>query len=133
MTHRFPTGVQSLCTGDVCHVPIAEGVSTFYILFQPKCNRRFIFTWSVIYFTVFYANSMTYYLKNLKCQLQVSDCRQSPRLFAEDFSVLKRLKVSIFKTFQSLFGIIKVSKKAVLFYDDTRNRKSKKANADGMY
>lgn len=65
MTHRFPTGVQSLCTGDVCHVPIAEGVSTFYILFQPKCNRRFIFTWSVIYFTVFYANSMTYYLKNL--------------------------------------------------------------------
>ena len=63
--HRFPTGVQSLCTGDVCHVPIAEGVSTFYILFQPKCNRRFIFTWSVIYFTVFYANSMTYYLKNL--------------------------------------------------------------------
>ena len=49
------------------------------------------------------------------------------------FSVLKRLKVSIFKTFQSLFGIIKVSKKAVLFYDDTRNRKSKKANADGMY
>ena len=61
------------------------------------------------------------------------DCRQSPRLFAEDFSVLKRLKVSIFKTFQSLFGIIKVSKKAVLFYDDTRNRKSKKANADGMY
>lgn len=53
-----------------------------------------------------------------------SDCRQSPRLFAEDFSVLKRLKVSIFKTFQSLFGIIKVSKKAVLFYDDTRNRKS---------
>lgn len=64
---------------------------------------------------------------------EVSDCRQSPRLFAEDFSVLKRLKVSIFKTFQSLFGIIKVSKKAVLFYDDTRNRKSKKANADGMY
>ena len=63
----------------------------------------------------------------------LSDCRQSPRLFAEDFSVLKRLKVSIFKTFQSLFGIIKVSKKAVLFYDDTRNRKSKKANADGMY
>ena len=63
----------------------------------------------------------------------ISDCRQSPRLFAEDFSVLKRLKVSIFKTFQSLFGIIKVSKKAVLFYDDTRNRKSKKANADGMY
>lgn len=62
-----------------------------------------------------------------------TDCRQSPRLFAEDFSVLKRLKVSIFKTFQSLFGIIKVSKKAVLFYDDTRNRKSKKANADGMY
>ena len=65
--------------------------------------------------------------------ITVSDCRQSPRLFAEDFSVLKRLKVSIFKTFQSLFGIIKVSKKAVLFYDDTRNRKSKKANADGMY
>lgn len=63
----------------------------------------------------------------------LSDCRQSPRLFAGDFSVLKRLKVSIFKTFQSLFGIIKVSKKAVLFYDDTRNRKSKKANADGMY
>ena len=63
----------------------------------------------------------------------ISDCRQSPRLFAEDFSVLKRLKVSIFKTFQSLFGIIKVSKKAVLFYDDTRNRKSKKANADCMY
>ena len=62
-----------------------------------------------------------------------ADCRQSPRLFAGDFSVLKRLKVSIFKTFQSLFGIIKVSKKAVLFYDDTRNRKSKKANADGMY
>ena len=67
------------------------------------------------------------------CNAQISDCRQSPRLFAEDFSVLKRLKVSIFKTFQSLFGIIKVSKKAVLFYDDTRNRKSKKANADGMY
>ena len=67
------------------------------------------------------------------CVTQRSDCRQSPRLFAEDFSVLKRLKVSIFKTFQSLFGIIKVSKKAVLFYDDTRNRKSKKANADGMY
>ena len=66
-------------------------------------------------------------------ELVVADCRQSPRLFAEDFSVLKRLKVSIFKTFQSLFGIIKVSKKAVLFYDDTRNRKSKKANADGMY
>ena len=63
----------------------------------------------------------------------LADCRQSPRLFAGDFSVLKRLKVSIFKTFQSLFGIIKVSKKAVLFYDDTRNRKSKKANADGMY
>ena len=41
----------------------------------------------------------------------MSDCRQSPRLFAEDFSVLKRLKVSIFKTFQPLFGIIKVSKK----------------------
>ena len=67
------------------------------------------------------------------CETADSDCRQSPRLFAEDFSVLKRLKVSIFKTFQSLFGIIKVSKKAVLFYDDTRNRKSKKANADGMY
>ena len=66
-------------------------------------------------------------------RITCSDCRQSPRLFAEDFSVLKRLKVSIFKTFQSLFGIIKVSKKAVLFYDDTRNRKSKKANADGMY
>ena len=49
--------------------------------------------------------------------MALSDCRQSPRLFAEDFSVLKRLKVSIFKTFQSLFGIIKVSKKAVLFYD----------------
>jgi hypothetical protein len=65
--------------------------------------------------------------------MRPTDCRQSPRLFAEDFSVLKRLKVSIFKTFQSLFGIIKVSKKAVLFYDDTRNRKSKKANADGMY
>ena len=44
-------------------------------------------------------------------ELLVSDCRQSPRLFAEDFSVLKRLKVSIFKTFQPLFGIIKVSKK----------------------
>ncbi len=68
-----------------------------------------------------------------KAEVFPSDCRQSPRLFAEDFSVLKRLKVSIFKTFQSLFGIIKVSKKAVLFYDDTRNRKSKKANADGMY
>ena len=67
------------------------------------------------------------------CVQGLSDCRQSPRLFAGDFSVLKRLKVSIFKTFQSLFGIIKVSKKAVLFYDDTRNRKSKKANADGMY
>ncbi len=66
-------------------------------------------------------------------RIPCSDCRQSPRLFAEDFSVLKRLKVSIFKTFQSLFGIIKVSKKAVLFYDDTRNRKSEKANADGMY
>lgn len=73
-------------------------------------------------------NKEKIFLKNI-----VSDCRQSPRLFAEDFSVLKRLKVSIFKTFQSLFGIIKVSKKAVLFYDDTRNRKSKKANADGMY
>ena len=73
-------------------------------------------------------------LKKVICCKQItSDCRQSPRLFAEDFSVLKRLKVSIFKTFQSLFGIIKVSKKAVLFYDDTRNRKSKKANADGMY
>ena len=76
-------------------------------------------------------------LNNIKkkstCFRKCSDCRQSPRLFAEDFSVLKRLKVSIFKTFQSLFGIIKVSKKAVLFYDDTRNRKSKKANADGMY
>ena len=69
----------------------------------------------------------------MRAAKQPSDCRQSPRLFAEDFSVLKRLKVSIFKTFQSLFGIIKVSKKAVLFYDDTRNRKSKKANADGMY
>lgn len=68
-----------------------------------------------------------------RCGSIGSDCRQSPRLFAEDFSVLKRLKVSIFKTFQSIFGIIKVSKKAVLFYDDTRNRKSKKANADGMY
>ena len=44
-----------------------------------------------------------------------SDCRQRPRLFAEDFSALKRLKVSIFKTFQSLFGIIKVSKKAVCY------------------
>ena len=54
-------------------------------------------------------------------------------LFAGDFAVLKRLKVSIFKTFQPLFGIIKVSKKAVFFYDDTRNRKSKKANADCMY
>jgi len=73
------------------------------------------------------------YQKNGRLYPSVSDCRQSPRLFAEDFSVLKRLKVSIFKTFQSLFGIIKVSKKAVLFYDDTRNRKSKKANADGMY
>ena len=73
-------------------------------------------------------------LKKVICCKQItSDCRQSPRLFAEDFSVLKRLKVSIFKTFQSLFGIIKVSKQAVLFYDDTRNRKSKKANADGMY
>ena len=71
--------------------------------------------------------------KVICCQQITSDCRQSPRLFAGDFSVLKRLKVSIFKTFQSLFGIIKVSKKAVLFYDDTRNRKSKKANADGMY
>ena len=70
---------------------------------------------------------------NVTMQIDTADCRQSPRLFAEDFSVLKRLKVSIFKTFQSLFGIIKVSKKAVLFYDDTRNRKSKKANADGMY
>ena len=73
------------------------------------------------------------FMETFKIPLKVSDCRQSPRLFAEDFSVLKRLKVSIFKTFQSLFGIIKVSKKAVLFYDDTRNRKSKKANADGMY
>ena len=71
--------------------------------------------------------------KNASSAEDGSDCRQSPRLFAGDFSVLKRLKVSIFKTFQSLFGIIKVSKKAVLFYDDTRNRKSKKANADGMY
>lgn len=71
--------------------------------------------------------------KEILIRKDQSDCRQSPRLFAEDFSVLKRLKVSIFKTFQSLFGIIKVSKKAVLFYDDTRNRKSKKANADGMY
>ena len=51
----------------------------------------------------------------------------------KDFVVLKRQKVSIFKTFQPLFGIIKVSKKAVFFYDDTRNRKSKKANADCMY
>ena len=34
-------------------------------LFHPKCNRIFILTLSVIYFTVFYANSMTYYLKNL--------------------------------------------------------------------
>lgn len=74
MTHRFPTGVQSLCTGDVCHVPIAEGVSTFYILFQPKCNRRFIFTWSVIYFTVFYANSMTYYLKRACEKTKVFSC-----------------------------------------------------------
>lgn len=73
------------------------------------------------------------FMETFKIPLKVSDCRQSPRLFAGDFSVLKRLKVSIFKTFQSLFGIIKVSKKAVLFYDDTRNRKSKKANADGMY
>lgn len=72
-------------------------------------------------------------IKNRRDIRPCADCRQSPRLFAEDFSVLKRLKVSIFKTFQSLFGIIKVSKKAVLFYDDTRNRKSKKANADGMY
>lgn len=40
----------------------------------------------------------------------IADCRQSPRLFAEDFAVLKRLKV-IFKTFRPLFGIIKVSKK----------------------
>ena len=72
-------------------------------------------------------------IKNEGCKAALTDCRQSPRLFAGDFSVLKRLKVSIFKTFQSLFGIIKVSKKAVLFYDDTRNRKSKKANADGMY
>ena len=62
-----------------------------------------------------------------------SDCRQSPRQKAEDFAVLERQKVSIFKTFQPLFGIIKVSKKAVFFYDDTRNRKSKKANADCMY
>ena len=62
-----------------------------------------------------------------------SDCRQSPRQKAEDFVVLKRLKVSIFETFQPLFGIIDVLKKAVFFYDDTRNRKSKKANADCMY
>ena len=34
---------------------------------------------------------------------------------------------------KTLFYIIKVSKKAVFFYDDTRNRKSKKANADRMY
>ena len=79
------------------------------------------------------------YLKRNICEEKeyhldiLSDCRQSPRLFAGDFSVLKRLKVNIFKTFQSLFGIIKISKKTVLFYDDTRNRKSKKANADGMY
>ena len=71
--------------------------------------------------------------KEILIRKDQADSGQSPRLFAEDFSVLKRLKVSIFKTFQSLFGIIKVSKKAVLFYDDTRNRKSKKANADGMY
>ena len=89
------------------------------------------------------SDKQTVYLKNVVTNANIekgvwiftllSDCRQSPRLFAGDFSVLKRLKVSIFKTFQSLFGIIKVSKKAVLFYDDTRNRKSKKANADGMY
>lgn len=49
--------------------------------------------------------------QNPHFSMGISDCRQSPRLFAEDFSVLKRLKVSIFKTFQSLFGIIKVSKR----------------------
>jgi hypothetical protein len=80
-----------------------------------------------------YCQTKMNFKKVICCKQITSDCRQSPRLFAGDFSVLKRLKVSIFKTFQSLFGIIKVSKKAVLFYDDTRNRKSKKANADGMY
>lgn len=39
--------------------------------------------------------------------MAAQNCRQSLRLSVEDF--------------------------AVLFYDDTRNRKSKKANADGMY
>ena len=40
----------------------------------------------------------------------------SPRIF-----LLKRLKVSIFKTFKTLFGIMKISKKAVFSYDDSRN------------
>ena len=63
----------------------------------------------------------------------VSDCRQSPRLYAEDFSIRKRLKISIFKTFNSLFGIMKVSKKVVFSYDDTRYRKNQKTNANCMY
>ncbi|MDY5862578.1 hypothetical protein, partial [Agathobacter sp.] len=49
------------------------------------------------------------------------------------FCYIREAKSLYFKTFQPLFGIIKVSKKAVFFYDDTRNRKSKKANADCMY
>ena len=51
--------------------------------------------------------------------MESTDCRQSPRLHAEDFVIRKRLKVSISKTFKSLFVIMKVSKKAVFSYDDT--------------
>ena len=64
--------------------------------------------------------------------IRISDCRQSPRLFAGDFAILKMPKVCIF-AFQPLFSIIEVSKKTVFFYDNTVNRKSKNTNADGMY
>ena len=63
----------------------------------------------------------------------LSDCRQSPRLYAGDFDIRKRLKVSIIKTFKSLFGIMKVSRKAVFSYDDTGYGKNKKTNANRMY
>lgn len=51
-----------------------------------------------------------------------------PRIFC-----IKEAKSQYFQDFSVSFWYNKGIKKAVLFYDDTRNRKSKKANADGMY
>lgn len=41
--------------------------------------------------------------------------------FCRGFFYEKRLRVSIFKTFKPLFDIMKISKKVVFSYDDSRN------------